>query len=146
MAHRYPFRRDSGEVVWVDFETMMESSGSFLELDGESLRRAYDLENHTKMDVETIIPRASMLSDSMGFTKLGLQDRVDHLKQSGIRGVEFKEDRDVPGFFQVQCDSEKSKMAYARSLGMADRNSLNGSGAMLSPEQIQGAKELVLRR
>lgn len=142
---KYPFRGEGGEVVWVDFETMMQSSGSFLEMDGKTYKRAYDLEEKPVPRSDKLIERASGLSDSMGFTKKILKDRVEHLKQSGVRGIEFKEDPHVPGFYQVQYDSERSKLAYARSLGMADRNSRNGSGAMLSPEQLDKAKELLLR-
>jgi hypothetical protein len=138
----YPFRDDTGDVVWVDFETMMGSSNGYLDMDGKTYRRAHDLEEKPKPKGERLIERASMLSDSMGFTKKGLKDRVEHLKQSGVRGVEFKEDPHVPGFYQVQCDSERAKLAYARSLGMVDRN---GSGAMLSQEQLDKAKELLLR-
>ena len=142
---RYPFRRDNGEVVWVDFETMMASSGTFLELDGETYRRAYDLEIEEKQQREKLIPRASGLSDAMGFTKKALQDRVEHLRHTGIRGIEFKEDTHVPGFYQVQYDTEKARNKYAKSLGLREQNSRNGSGAMLSESQLQSAKELVLR-
>jgi hypothetical protein len=142
---RYPFRDGDGGVVWVDFETMMESSGSYLEMDGKTYRRAYDLEEKPKPKAEKVIERASMLSDSMGFTKGVLANRLEHLKATGIRGVEFKEDRHVPGFYQVQCDNERAKMAYAASLGMSDRNSRNGSSAMLSQDQLDKAKELLLR-
>lgn len=142
---KYPFRDECGNVTWVDFETMMESSAGYLELDDKTYRRAHDLEEKPEPRNEKLIERASMLSDSMGFTKKILADRVEHLKKSGIRGIEFKEDPHVPGFYQVQCDSERAKLAYAKTLGMSDRNSRNGSGAMLSADQLEGAKELLLR-
>lgn len=134
-------------MVWADFETMMEASGPFLELDGKTYRRAYDLEiANRKKQKEKLIPRASGLSDAMGFTKKALTERVEHLKQTGVRGIEFKEDPHVPGFYQVQYDNEKTRNAYAKTLGLQDQNSRNGSGAMLSEDQIQKARELVLRR
>jgi hypothetical protein len=143
---RYPFRGESGEVVWVDFETMMGACGPFLELDGETYKRAYDLEIElNRKEKEKLIPRASGLSDSMGFTKKALAERVEHLKQTGIKGIEFKEDPQVPGFYQVQYDSEKARNKYAKKLGLRDQNSRNGSGAMLSEEQMNKARDLVLR-
>ncbi len=144
---RYTFRRENGEILWVDFETMMEASGPFLELDGETYRRAYDLEiERREKEKEKLIPRASGLSDAMGFTKKALAERVEHLKRSGVRGIEFKEDPHVPGFYQVQYDTEKARNAYAKTLGLKDQNSRNGSGAMLSEDQLNKARELVLQR
>lgn len=146
MQNKYPFRRDNGEVVWVDFETAMQSSGSLLELDGELLRRAYDLEPRDQQPKsERVQERPGIVSDSLGFTAKALKERVDHLKATGVRGVTFREDPHVKGFYQVVCDSERARNRYAKTLGMADRNSKNGSGAMLSPDQIERAKELLLR-
>lgn len=146
----YPFRQtegdNPGEVIRVDFETMMEmDSLGYLVLDGKTYKRARDLEPNTDTKHEVLIERASMLSDSLGFTEATLANRVEHLKISGVKGVEFKEDRDVPGFYQVECSSEGAKMAYAKSLGMVDRNSRNGSGAMLDKYSLEKAIELVLR-
>lgn len=141
---KYPYRGEDGKLIWVGFQTMMKA-GAFLERRGKTYRRAYDLERTIAKRSERLIERTSGLSDSMGFTKKGLEDRVKHLKKSGVRGIEFKEDPHVPGFYQVQYDSERSKMAYAKSLDMSDRNSKNGSGAMLSQDQLDSAKELLLR-
>lgn len=146
MQNKYPFRRDNGEVIWVDFETAMQSSGALLELDGELLRRAYDLEpKQESKKADRVQERPGIVSDSMGFTEKALKDRVEHLKTTGVRGVTFREDPHVKGFYQVVCDSERARNRYAKTLGMTDRNSKNGSSAMLSPELIEGAKELLLR-
>jgi hypothetical protein len=67
------------------------------------------------------------------------------LKASGVKGVEFKEDRDVPGFYQVECSSAAAKLAYAKTLGMVDRNSMNGGSATLTEHDFAKARELVLR-
>lgn len=144
---KYPFRKENGKVVYLTFAEMMDADASgFVTLkDGSSARRARDLEPIQRNHSERVQLRTDCVSDSMGFTSASLSDMKKHLKEQRIRGVEFKPDPQVPGFFQVHCSSEKAKMAYAKSRGMSDHNSRNGSGAIIGAADLAAAKELVLR-
>lgn len=139
----YTYRSDAGDEVKVDFETMMGEQSGFITIDGVLYRRIHDTPPPKASKGERGIAR--LISDSMGFTFRKLDERVEHLKKTGVKGVNFREDPDVPGFYQVVCDTERSRNKYAATLGLQDNNSRNGSGAMLSPDQIEGAKKLLLR-
>lgn len=135
-----------GEIVEVDFEQMMEASNGFLTLaDGRKARRIPDPSSKTK----TTIPMGSapppIVSDAMGFPISSLKEFEADRVANGFRGIEFKPDPDVPQFIQVHCSSQAAKDRYMRHRAMHDRNNDNGSSAMLSPELIEQAKELVSR-
>jgi len=140
----YPFIDDEGNVHNLDFEQMIEAKDGFYQLDdGTWLRR---VRGDSVRAPKGIRQRTEIISDSMGFIEKQLPDMQKHLKQSGVRGVEFIRDKTEPKFFQVKCDSPNVLQKYLKSRQMADYNTKNGSGAMLSEQQLADAKELVLRK
>lgn len=148
MSKQFPFKTDDGDIVYVTFDSMMHmDAGGFLVLpDGRLGRRVRGEEcKVTKAKGEKVQERANYVSDSLGFTKKALPEYQRHLEQSGCRGVEFREDPDVPGFMQVVCDSQKTKMEYAATRGMSDRNSSNGGSRTLTEYELNAAKELAMR-
>ena len=142
----YPFRKPCGEVVNVSFQQMMEAEFGVLTLeDGTQVIRARDLEDLHVPKLEHNRERTDSISDSLGFSKLALNDQLEHLKRTGLRGIEFKEDKSVPGFYQVHCSNQEAKLRYAASRGMYDRNSHNGGSATLTEADFEAARELVSR-
>lgn len=148
MSNKFPFKTDEGDIVHVAFDTMMNmDSGGFIVLpDGRLARRVRGEECRVKKPKsERVQDRANYVSDSLGFTKKALPEYQKHLAQSGCKGIEFREDPDVPGFMQVVCDSQKTKMKYAQTRGMSDRNSSNGGSRTLTEYELEAAKELAMR-
>lgn len=147
MSDTFPFKTDDGDIVHVTFDNMMnmDMAGFLVLPDGRLGRRVRGEECHVKKRAEKIELRTSSVSDSLGFTKKALPEYQKHLEQSGCKGIEFREDPDVPGFIQVVCDSQKSKLAYAASRGMSDKNSRNGGSATLTEYDFKAARELALR-
>ena len=102
---------------------MMDAENNTLMLDGQRAVRARDLEPKFGNKGECLRQRTDCTSDALGFTKAKLPEFQEHLKQTGCKGIEFRDDPDVPGFVQVQCDSQKAKLDYAKTRGLYDRNS-----------------------
>jgi hypothetical protein len=141
----YTFRKDSGEIVEVDFDTMMtqQQQGMIQLADGSWAKRVQEEMPESQPAAE--LASHPILSDTLGFPDHQFGQMRQHLEQSGVRGIEFVRDKHYGKFIQVKCDSEQAKLAYAKSRQFADRNSTNGSGAMLSPELLEKTKELVSR-
>jgi hypothetical protein len=144
-----PFRDDDGNVEFLPFSEAMENmdGAGFLTMsDGRLVRRARDLEEYEPIKKrETVELRTNYVSDSLGFTKSALPEYQEHLRQSGCKGIEFREDPDVKGFIQVVCDSQASKLAYAKTRGLQDLNSRNGGSMTLSEYDLKCATELASR-
>lgn len=148
MSSQYPFKTDDGDIVYVDFSSMMEmESGGFLVLpDGRLGRRVRTEEELARKERgKPVEIRTNCVSDSLGFTKKMLPEYQAQLERSGCRGIEFREDPDVPGFMQVVCDSQKAKLDYAKTRGMYDNNSKNGGSATLTEYDLKNARELAIR-
>ena len=149
MSDWIPFRDDDGNVEFIPFSQAMEKmdGAGFITLeDGRIVRRARDLETYEEMRRhEAVELRTNYVSDTLGFTKKALPEYQEHLRQSGCKGIEFREDPDVPGFMQVVCDSQASKLAYARTRGMEDLNSKNGGSMTLTEYDLRNARELAER-
>ena len=140
---KYPFTDDDGNIYELSFEQMIEAKDGFFETDdGKILRR---VRGNTVRVRKAERQRTEIISDAMGFSYLQLPEMRQHLKDSGCRGVEFIKDKNEPTFMQVKCDSPQSWQRYMKARGMFDKNSKNGSGAMLSEKDFEDAKELVLR-
>tara|TARA_Y100000389_G_scaffold92595_1_gene89339 strand:- start:4424 stop:4858 length:435 start_codon:yes stop_codon:yes gene_type:complete len=140
---KYPFRDDDGNIHNLSFEQMMDSKDGFYEMeDGTILRRVH---GNTVRHSSSTKERTEIVSDALGFSHLQLNEMRTHLKQSGIKGVEFVKDKTESTFMQVKCDSPRVFQKYMESRGFNDHNSKNGSGAMLSETDIANARELVLR-
>lgn len=145
-GNKFPFRDDDGNIVYVDFDTMMEMDAQGFLMIGKTLcRRARDLEPKTTRRQSLPNATVARVSDSLGFIDEGLDDMRAHLKESGVHGVEFKPDPQCEGFQQVHFSSEKAHQDYVASRGCYDKNSKNGSGAILSSLDLENAKELVKR-
>ena len=153
MADKFPFRSvssDAVSVIWVDFEVMMDMDASgFIEVEGVVYRRARDLEEDKALPALSPVERKvelERISDNLGFIDECLPEMKQHLKQSGLKGIEFKSDPDVPGFTQVHASSQAAMTRYMRSRQYHDKNSLNGSGAIIGAYDLEQSRELVTRK
>jgi hypothetical protein len=147
----YQFRieagqRGEGKIVKVGFEQMMEAEAGFLTLpDGRTAKRVYppSEKKSTKVD-----PGATpkIVSDAMGFPISAIKEFEADRVANGHTGIEFRPDPDVPEFVQVHCSSQAAKDRYMKHRAMHDRNSQNGSSAIMSDYLLQKSTELVSRK
>lgn len=147
MSDLYQFRReDNGEIVEVDWATMMEQDvAGYIELeDGVSARRINrPTQKASTGSASAIDPE--MVSDNMGFVQQEYANREAHRKLHGFNSIEFRRDKQVPEFVQVVGHNRKEWERYKRLMHREDRNSLNGSAAILSGEMLEKTKKLVGR-
>lgn len=149
---RYQFRvvdgqPGCGDMVYVDFETMMNARDGLLTLnDGRTAKRVNrpSSKMSTKRPVVGATPQ--IVSDAMGFTDNQFADMERDRKANGFNGIEFRRDPMEPRFFQVVCSSERAKAEYMRHRGFTDQNNNNGSAASISPSQIDDARQMVRDR
>lgn len=142
---KYPFRRtDDGQIVMLDFEQMMtQDVAGFVTLpDGTELRRCASLKS-----VKHKPPQAATLNrrSTFGFLAKQLPEFQQHLKDSGVKGVEFVHDRDVPGYMQFEYASEKAREDHRKAKGEEDYNGRNGAGAMFPDGHFDKVRELLER-
>lgn len=150
----YIYRReDTGELIEVGFDQMMEQKDGYITLhDGVLARRCVGLEVAKYGGVEAAKYEAALggkaapiVSDALGFPYQQLQDfEADRVKH-GFTGVEFTKDPHVPEFYQVRISSQAEWARYIAHRGMTDRNGANGGGATLTPDQFQRTTEMVER-
>ncbi len=141
----YKFRcEETDEIVWFSFDVMMTQKYGFVEKGGKTYRRIHDV---PRMAMKTHEHGAcpEILSDTLGFGQHQLAEFEADRKLNGFSGVEFVRDRDVPEFYQAKISSVKEWRRYVKHRGMYDKNSGNGSGVVISEDQMQAAKELVSR-
>jgi len=148
MSKKYTFQREDDEkLIQVDYETMMTQQAGFIELpDGVSARRVHELAVRKKAENEVKTGTVVHASDALGFPieQIGdfEKDRVKH----GFNGVEFRPDPSEPTFVRPHFTSKGQWEKYVKHRGMIDKNSVNGSGAVMSPEIFEKSKEIVLRQ
>lgn len=142
----YKFRKSDGTIVEVTFEQMMQADvAGFLTLpDGTEVRRVRDgresFRKGSSVPVGGVQPE--IVSDTMGCIDSVLAARRKDAAEHGIK-VEFRPDPKVPQFYQAVFHSRRDKQRYMEHLHLADRNSVNGSGAMLSEGLLAEAAERV---
>lgn len=136
----YPFKReDNGEIVEVDFETMMaQDRAGFITLkDGVKARRVNQFTN-AKPAVEK--GNANMTpppSDNLGFTVLQIAEFEEDRVRNGFTGVEFKQDPMCPEFVQVHFSSHAVRDKYIQHRGKVDRT--RTKGATMTPGMLEDA-------
>ena len=137
---RYPFRNTAtDEVGEFGFEQMMQADvAGFVVVEGIEYRRVRGASYRRSGRVER--GSAPIVSDTLGFPQHQLEDFESDRKSHGFGGVEFKRDPTEPTFFQVHCDSPQTWHRYMRHRGFDDRNSSNGSRAMMPPGFIEAAQ------
>lgn len=146
----YQFRIDedqpgAGEVIEVDFETMMEAEDGFLALEDGRTARRINRPSTRKVVAAEKGASPKIVSSAMGFSDFQLAEMEQDRKANGFTGVEFHPDPHEPRHYQVHCSSERVKSEYMKHRGFIDRNSRNGSAAMISEEQLERAKDFVVR-
>ena len=141
----YKFRReDDDQIVEVDFATAMNQVGGMITLpDGVTARRCVYLEEQPERGERHKKVQAEVVSDTLGVS-------VDHVaayranaEQYGQR-VEFVPDPTCEHWCKAKFPSWQDRDRYMQFRGMTDKNSRNGSGAVLSPAQFEQAKNRLL--
>lgn len=137
---------DTGEVIDVDFTTMMTmDAAGYIEVGGRVARRINRPSMRREVEAKGSHVHAPMVSDSLGFVAKALPQWEEYRQQHGFRSVEYREDPSVPGFMQVHFHNRHERDRYIRSLGKYDKNSANGSKALLSQGLLDRTKRLIER-
>lgn len=142
----YKFRReDTGEVVEVDFETMMtQDAGGYIVLaDGVSARRVFDVHAQKTGAQAGNANHRPPVSDAMGFTVHQIAEFEADRQKHGYHGVEFKPDPLCPEFYQVHCDSMSTYEDYMSHRGMYQKGRTVSNA--LTERQLKDAEELAKR-
>lgn len=140
MSETYKFRReDTGEIIEVDYATMIQHSYGWIELeDGARAKRVRDADEPRKIVGEKKFGARALVSDTLGFTAHQLaefeEDRVKH----GFTDVEFKPDPLVPEFYQVHCATALSRDRYAKHRGFDNKTGIGG--VRLSQAELEAAE------
>lgn len=144
----YKFRSDEGDEILLPFEEMMLQKDGIIDHGGKLYRRVHDRPKKQPATTGSAgeKPSRKIVSDALGFGEHQFVDMEADRSRNGFHGVEFIRDKDVPQFFQVQCDSPKTWEKYVQHRGMKDLNSRNGGKVYLSDEDFERAKEIVSRQ
>lgn len=150
----YLYRKESGEIVEVDFETMMGQQGGMITLpDGSLARRCLHLEaerdrKRPPPPKETPAPgERPHISDALSFNDYDLEETRAEVNAAGFGStIEFVPDPTYPRRYQMKFPNHREFLRYAKTRGLADNNSRGGGGAMLSQELLDRAAELVGRQ
>jgi hypothetical protein len=143
---KYPFKTDTGEVVHVSWEEMMDKDvqGCITLKDG---RRAIEIRGPlkaSKKEVEASWKSREIVSDSLGFPQHQFEEFEADRKLSGFSGIEYRRDPDVPEFYQVHAKSGSEWEKYLRHRGFVDRNK-SDRGVKLAPGELEKAIALAKR-
>jgi len=147
----YHYRReDDGELIEVDFETAINQQDGFITLpDGVLARRVRVMEDgvygQEKCATKILPVKAEIVSDALGVTEHQVQEFREDAARNGMR-VDFTPDPLQPHFFQARFNTWEEKSRYMRHRKIADRNSRNGGGQVLSPEMLARAKARLLEQ
>lgn len=145
MMYQFAFE-DNGEVIDVDFETMMTmDAAGYVEICGRVARRINRPSVRREVEQVSDHVNAPMISDNAGFIEAALPQWEKWRQEHGFRSVEYRPDPQVPGFVQVHFHNRKERERYIKALHKHDRNSSNGSKAMLCPTLLSRTRKLVER-
>jgi|GEM_PF-2519987 len=146
MEKMYRFRReDNGEVVEVDFATMMtQDVAGFITIDGVSARRIVAPEEKKPVKMSKAPIGRPIVSDTLGFPTKQLAEFETDRQAHGFRQVEFRPDPVVPEFCQVVCHSRDEYGRYVKHRGFVNANSIGG--VRLTQEELDAAADFVKRQ
>lgn len=139
----YKFRKDSGEIIEVDYATMMLAKDGFLEIDGEWCRRVHEGGNIRKTLKEPSSSTPKTVSSAMGCPESSVADWREHARL-GNHDVEFVPDPHEPTFYNAVFESEREREKYVRARGFFDKNP--HSGKALSPLELEKARQRILEQ
>ncbi len=125
---RYLYRRErDGKILRLGREWVWKQDvAGFITLpNGDVARRCWGLEEKEGKDgkgAKKVLPRRlgeiTIYSDALGFPIHQLGEMEEHLRNSGVRGVEFRRDPTEPLFVQAVCDGFRAYERYAKARGM----------------------------
>lgn len=149
----FKFRReDTGEIIEVNFETMMDQdAGGYIdiEIDGQRVTAKRVHEESAKACGKPIpLAGPPPAVSSLAFSCADFQ--VDEMRENARRNgfnIEYKPEKDFAetGFYEAHFSTRAEMERYVKHCNLPDNNSINGGGAILTEEGIERAKELVRR-
>lgn len=147
----YKFRReDTGEIIEVDFETMMEQdAGGFIEIevDGQKVtaRRFRDDEKKPLSRPIMLAGAPPIVSDSLGVCDFQVEEFREDARKHGFSAVEFVKDPDFEftGFYQAKCTCPEQWKRYEEHRNYPNKSQKNGSGVAVTEDTLRSAKKLI---
>lgn len=150
----YKFQReDTGEIVEVDFEKMMEQdTGGYitLEIDGQKVaaKRVHDEQRTSSGKAIVLAGPRKIISDlAFGCFDNQVNDYREDAKRHGFTDINFVPEADFAetGFYQVECTSPEQWKRYVKHRNSTEGSGKNGSALFLSQEELDDAKERTIR-
>lgn len=158
---RYVFRRESdGKLLKLPFSYVLkqDAAGYVTLPNGQVARRAWHEEAvyHSKLnksakkrgrkralnqDTSYLNSQPAIISDSLGFPAFQLPQMLEDLRRSGCTGIEFIQDKTCPYFYQVKCNSEAARNAYAKHRGFFVKTGIGG--VKITKEELERAANRV---
>jgi len=153
VLNSYKFKReDNGQVIEVDFATMMDmDAGGYLEqeIDGQrvTLKRVHDKSHTEKIKAIPLGIPPKIVSDTFGCSAFQVNDFRENAKRHGFTGVQWVPEPDFSDtqFYQAQFSGPEEKRRYAEFCKCPDKNSKNGGSPTLTEEAFERARAGVLR-
>lgn len=142
---QYAFEReDNGQIVHVDFQTMMSHFAGWITLpDGVRAKRIHEPTMKPERIQEHTGP---LVSENLGFGFYQLDEHEAFRQRHGFTGVEFKPDPRLPQYYNVYFSGPAERERYIKARGMADGNSRNGSGAGVTKEELAEAQRRAVEK
>lgn len=149
----YKFRReDNGQIVEVDFETMMDQDRAGyikLTIDGQDVtaRRVHDEEKISASKAIMLNGAPPIYSDSLGCIDCQVDDFREDARKNGFTDINFVPDKDFAdtGFYHIESSSPEQWKRYEEHRQRPNTSSKNGGGTGHSRATIERSKELVKR-
>lgn len=149
MSEKAHYKTDDGEIIEVTSEEAFEAGTFWPMPDGSFAIRCHRPSTKMKKNNARLkVLQQPAASDSMGFADNQLPEMLANAEafRDEHRGIEFVQDPTEPRFYQVQASSEGAKKRYMKHRKFKDLNSRNGGAVPFTPEQLEAAKAIVLRK
>jgi len=141
----YKFRTDDGEVIDVDFATMMtmDAAGVITLPGGTTARRIRDGQGSFRRQTETVTGGVQMeiVSDAMGVPAHAVEDYRRNAAEYGFKSVEFRQDPTSRHFYQAVFKNRAEYRRYMKHRGLRDQNSINGGAHAVSEAELSRLAE-----
>jgi hypothetical protein len=145
MEDRYEFtREDTGEIVEVDYATMIQHSRGWITLpDGVQAKRVSSGSKRWRAgeNIGKQYGARAYVSDSLGFGQHQWEEFEKDRQAHGFSDVEFVRDPTCPEFYQVRCATAQARDRYAKHRGFDNKTGIGG--VRFAPGELERAASMV---
>ena len=144
----YPFRRlDNGEIVQVDWETMMSAVAQRIRLpDGSEAVRVNPKPQQFAQRQRNCGANFEVVSDGFGCIEDQKAELEFEAKRHGFSAIEWIPDPSVPGFYQYRATCPDQHRRYKEYREAQDNADHVGGGQIMYPEALEEAKRRAIEK